>query len=241
MPRNLDQEIEDPNFSVLTFSSSVTQYTSLLPFKLQPFDRIMATGGLDVHQPLDQQSAKRMQLNQVITNYMKQRLSSKGYDWTTGPSELSGNDQRVVSSLITLSNNMMTEFGESICSMTEQAKDIVDYEGFVTIASEVLSSGIQWSHIVTLLVFSTEMAFVQGVRGDDTSYIQSVSEWLTRYFSGNDVSAWIESHGGWDGVVYYGSAVNPEEPPAGAAGSRNLLGIVATSINTIFGFFSRGF
>lgn len=205
----------------------------------------MASGGLDQHQPNTvHQATRRMQLNQVIVSYMKQRLSSRGYDWTSSPSfptDMSNNDQRVVSALVSLSNNMMTEYGESICEMTEQAasRDIIDYEGFVTIASEVFSSGIQWSHIVTLLVFSSELAFVQGVREGDTSYISSVSEWLNRYISGNEVSEWIDTHGGWDGVVYYGTA--QVDDAAAAAGSRSLLGMVATTINTIFGFFTKGF
>jgi len=184
------------------------------------------------------QVSRRLYLNHVIVSYFKQRLASKGYDWSSEEVvELPDNDVKVVDALISLSNKMVSEFGPSITAMTEQAvaQEIVTYDGFVTIASEVFHIGIQWSHIVTLMVFASELAFIRGVRQGDVSYINFVSEWLTRYLSGNEaINSWLESHGGWHGVVYYDNPNAEAEPPSR---SPPLVAMVASTITTLFGYF----
>ena len=200
-------------------------------------------------------TSPRMQLNQVIVKYMREQLRSKGYDWTEAPSfpsQLDCNEERIVSALICLSENMMNEYGESIRRMTEDtpAQDIIDYDSFVTVAAEVLSSGIQWSHIVTLLAFAAELAFIRGGREGNAAYVSSVTEWVTRYFTSSDsLNLWIESHGGWNAVVSYGSQDteeeeaedDDEEPPASGSRNSNLLAMIGSSVSTIFGFFSTRF
>jgi len=137
-------------------------------------------------------------------------LRKKGYEWTDAPhfsSDVSTSDSRILSALVSLSNNLKMTFGRNIQEMTEraQARNISDYTAFKTIAEEVMSNGIQWSHVVTLLVFSSELAFLEGVRDHDVDFISRITEWVTRYFCQSDsLKSWIEHQsGGWDGISHY--------------------------------------
>ena len=73
------------------------------------------------------------------------------------------------------------------------------------IADEVFTEGIQWPHIVTLLLFGSELAFALGVASvSNDSFVNHVNDWLIKYFSSNQcVKDWILSHDHWNGLVTY--------------------------------------
>lgn len=154
-------------------------------------------------------AVRRVELNHIIVEYMKLRLRSRGYEWTDAPhfaSDVTREDQRILSALIDLSGSLKETCGQEIQEMTERAEGqhISDYTSFKTIADEVFKSGFKWSHFVTLLLFCSELSFVRGVRDRDVDFISSITEWVTRYScQSQQLKQWVESHGGWDGIIPY--------------------------------------
>jgi len=163
-------------------------------------------------------------LSNIMTVFMKDRLKNRGFEWNVNSNQPSSYINTLNTTLQSLASSLETQFGTAIQNMTDrlpsgipdQEGDVidgdapviegVDYTTFKTIADELFSSGIQWSHIVTLLVFASELAFTRGAQKGDTDFVATVTDWLIRYFSSSTaLKSWIESHGGWDGVIDYGN------------------------------------
>lgn len=156
--------------------------------------------------------SRSTELNHVMVEYMKVRLRSQGYEWTDAPhfaNDISCSDAIILDSLLKLSRSLDVDYGSSIAEMVQKAqgKNISDYTAFKTIAEEVFSNEVQWSHFVTLLVFSSSLAFANGVRDRDVDFISSITEWVTRYFIQSEaVKQFLDSRGGWTSLINYADA-----------------------------------
>ncbi|XP_013785182.1 apoptosis regulator Bcl-2-like isoform X1 [Limulus polyphemus] len=72
---------------------------------------------------------------------------------------------------------------------------------FFGVSNELFSEGITWINIVTLFVFSGEMA-VTCIENGWFYHVNNLAHWLASYIC-NHLVAWIQDHGGWDGLVEY--------------------------------------
>lgn len=154
----------------------------------------------------------RNEVSQIITNFMKQRLSKRGYQWSapSSVSATSGDHLLLSQAMNLIADTMLNENEVTIRDMSARAvrQNILDYGSFKVIADEMFTEGFQWSHIVMLLLFGSELAFELGVASDarqnNESFVNQVNEWLIRYFSSStSLKEWILSHGRWNGLVAY--------------------------------------
>jgi len=144
---------------------------------------------------------------QVITEYMRQRLLAKNYEWNPpGQIALTEDDHRLIHSLNTLSDQLAAEYGHVMTEMIGRAttRSIVDYTAFTSVADTVMAEGIQWSHVVTLLVFCSELAYTLGVQEGHPDVVINISEWLSRYLTTTaSLNSWVASQGGWSALITY--------------------------------------
>lgn len=154
-------------------------------------------------------SSKSPSVEIIVYEFISSRLKEKGFnDWTPS-SEIKHNTilsqaqrDRVQASLRRLADELISLSGDQIREMSERfATSIpfstIDYQAFEGAASELFADGIRWSHILTLLVFASELAFSQGVAGGTPSFINNVAAWCTQYISTPTLLSWIDDHGGW--------------------------------------------
>lgn len=154
-------------------------------------------------------SSKSPSIEIIVYEFISSRLREKGFnDWTPS-SEIRHNTvlsqaqrDRVQASLRVLADELISLSGDQIRDMSERfATSIpfstIDYQAFEGAAAELFADGIRWSHILTLLVFASELAFSQGVTGGTMSFINNVAEWCTQYISSPALLSWIDDHGGW--------------------------------------------
>lgn len=155
----------------------------------------------------------RSEVTQIVTQFMRQRLSKRGYEWSV-PTEapLPGSEhQALIQAMSLIADSMLRENGDAIRDMSTRAvtQNILDYGSFRVIADEMFTEGFQWPLVVMLLLFGSELAFVLGVSASDSrqnneSFVNQVNEWLIRYLTSNQsLKEWILSHGRWNGLVEY--------------------------------------
>lgn len=154
----------------------------------------------------------REEVTQVISNFMKQRLNKKGYLWSAPSSSPASQacDPLLSQALNLIADTMLNENGPTIRDMSARAVQhhSLDYGSFKVIADEMFTEGYQWSHVVMLMLFGSELAFELGVSGEfhqnNESFVNQVNEWLIRYFtSSSSLKQWIASHGKWNGLIEY--------------------------------------
>lgn len=70
---------------------------------------------------------------------------------------------------------------------------------FDSIASEMFSEGVTWSHILTILAFAVECAYRMGVARGETDFVDECRLWVVRFLTTwqqPDIVGWIIEHGG---------------------------------------------
>jgi hypothetical protein len=156
---------------------------------------------------------------------MKVRLRLKGYEWTDAPHfahDITQLDNLILEALLKLSRDLDGDYGSLINTMVQeaQAKDVKDYPTFRCIADEVFSDGVRWSHVVTILVFASSLAFANGVHDRDVDFISLITEWVNRYFSQSEVIVhFLENQGGWSSIT------NHVDPQAEVNDWSNNIGV----------------
>lgn len=177
----------------------------------------------------------------IIIEFMKIKLEQRGeYDWfDCKPHSKEKNNKKkneqikeyindigfhefeeILSTLDRISNALIEFIREDrsqsdlFTNMTDQLIDNFKYKNFETLADEVFSEGITWSHIVTVIVFSLECAtkilekdiyfFERDFGKDDVEVlhrrrgetIYQLIDWLVKYFQ-YKIEDWISKEGGW--------------------------------------------
>jgi hypothetical protein len=159
----------------------------------------------------------RSEVTQIITSFMRERLSKRGYQWSVPPlsdvTSAIGSDHLLLNQAMNLiADTMLKENETTIRDMSRRAvtQNILDYASFKVIADEMFTEGVQWSHIVMLMLFGSELAYVLGVVNDNrqnnesNSFVNQVNEWLIQYFSSSrSLRDWILIHGRWNGLIAY--------------------------------------
>jgi len=177
----------------------------------------------------------RSEVTQIISNFMKQRLGKRGYQWSapSSPPATGSDHLLLIQAMNLIADTMLSENETTIRDMSARAvrQNILDYGSFKVIADEMFTEGFQWSHIVMLLLFGSELAFELGVAGDarqnNESFVNQVNEWLIRYFSSSgSLKEWILSHGRWNGLVAYAGLTNRRM-------SGNLMLLAIGSVATV--------
>lgn len=154
-------------------------------------------------------STKSPSVEIIVYEFISSRLKEKGFNGWNPPSDVTNNSSlnliqrnRVQASLSRLTEELISLSGDQIKEMSDRLASAIpfstiDYQGFEATAAELFADGIRWSHILTLLVFASELAYSQGVTGGTPSFINNVAEWCSQYISSPALLSWINDHGGW--------------------------------------------
>ena len=151
------------------------------------------------------------EVTQIVGDFMRKRLSKRGYLWPEAPASPASTAglsqrQRIGQALNLIADAMLSDNENKIRDILARAVtlSILDYESFRVIADEMFTEGIQWSHIVMLLLFGSELAFELGTADGRSNDASDVSNWLVRYFSSSaSLKDWVHSHGHWNGLIEY--------------------------------------
>lgn len=155
-------------------------------------------------------SSKSPSVEVIVYEFISLRLKEKGYHGWSVPSDIRSNPvlsqierDRVQGSLTKLTQELfeIAELGEQIKEMSSgflAANPFdISYKCFESAVSELFAEGIRWSHILTLLVFASEIAHSRGVTQGVAGFINNVADWCTQYISSPALLSWINDHGGW--------------------------------------------
>ena len=175
-------------------------------------------------------------LTQVIVgNFLKDFLSEHGYQWNPpvySPTGISPSNDRssfvpnvterkIIDALLLTAKKLSATFNQSLNQTTREtgAQSNLAYDHYVTIADELFCQGIEWSHIVTLFIFSAKLAVTLVTNGglrssngllNESQTFNMLYSWLVKYISSNgSVSLWIRSHGSWMGFIEYANSLCP--------------------------------
>ncbi|RWS11225.1 apoptosis regulator Bcl-2-like protein [Dinothrombium tinctorium] len=127
---------------------------------------------------------------------------------------------KICESLCSLSNDLLSSFGPNIVEMCERLSlpspsssdstinwSSIGYQSFKGVANELFCEGIKWGHILTLFVFSSELAFHSGVSKGHPSVVDDIALWLCLYLNDN-ILQWISDHGGWETFILYANGAD---------------------------------
>lgn len=171
----------------------------------------------------------------IVGNFLKDFFNEHGYQWNppvysaTGistsndPSSLVPNvtERKIIDALLLTARKLSATFNPSLNRTIRQtvATSNLAYDDYATIANELFSQGIEWSHIVTLFLFSAQLAVILvtngGLRSSNVLLTESQTfnmlyNWLVKYVSSNvSVALWIRSHGSWMGITEYADSLCP--------------------------------
>ncbi|XP_074605407.1 apoptosis regulator BAX-like [Brevipalpus obovatus] len=166
----------------------------------------------------------------IVYNYFKAQLHQKDLRWIPRKYNDTWNDivderlKRVVSTLNELSDELRSN-GASFREMKSKTELVISalerqngsiqdqsgYNAFACIAEHLFGEGIRWNHVLTLFVFTTELAHDFYLTRDDITTIDTVADWLVNYVTSR-LSNWIRSNRGWDGLIDYYNQSNIASP-----------------------------
>ncbi|XP_013781657.1 apoptosis regulator Bcl-2-like [Limulus polyphemus] len=148
----------------------------------------------------------------LAADYLKFHLSRKGLECSLCPDSdrlTMRIGEKVRMKIRSLGEDMDKQFCEQFAEIRSKL-DITQSSlqtAFFGVINELFSEGIKWSNIITLFVFSGEMA-VNCIEKGWHHHVNNIAWWLTTYICDN-LLGWVDDHGGWDGLVEY--AENREE------------------------------
>lgn len=158
----------------------------------------------------------KTELNLIISEYLRAELMSKGHNWelrdkNLDQTELILSDSRrknVVHCLCILSHLMKKTFKvqlKQMCLKLESEIDDLtnlDYELFESLANELFSERIRWSHLISLLVFATELILITINENPSRDFIDNIHFYLCTYLN-NHLLQWINDNQAWQGLISY--------------------------------------
>ena len=155
----------------------------------------------------------------IVYEFISSRLKEKGFNGWSPSTDIRSNTvlsqvegDRVQASLRRLTEELVSLSGDQIKEMSDRLATAVpfstiDYTSFEATAAELFADGIRWSHILTLLVFASELAYSHGVTGGSPDFITNVADWCSQYISSPPLLSWINDHGGWVSVSFDSASV----------------------------------
>ncbi|XP_015791816.1 uncharacterized protein LOC107368503 [Tetranychus urticae] len=154
----------------------------------------------------------------IVYNYFRQQFVIKDVQWTPPHNRSTQTEERNITRFVDALNQLTSNFRSSegfsqlhekletvIPSLDHYAADRFDEAGYVVfsgIAEHLCAEGIRWSHILTLFVFTFELANEYLQIKDDLTIVESIANWLILYVS-ERLLEWINNHGGSNGLVEY--------------------------------------
>ncbi|XP_053213367.1 apoptosis regulator BAX-like [Panonychus citri] len=138
---------------------------------------------------------------------------------------LSQTEEQSISSFIYILNKLSNDFRSSIESYNElrdKVETVVNnldstlepdrldeggYIIFIGIADHLFTEGIKWSSILTLFVFTFELALEFYHIKNDQVIVESIAGWLINYVSARLLD-WMNNHGGFNGLIEYSNQPN---------------------------------
>ncbi|RWS03558.1 apoptosis regulator Bcl-2-like protein [Dinothrombium tinctorium] len=222
---------------------------------------MMSTKGSS-HTPVDP-----LDTEYLVRDYFLEQLNRKGYLWCShraftldfaaneSPNNLRVNENKrreMCASICSLSNDFLSCFGPKIVKMCERLSlpspsssnstiDSIGYQLFKNVADELFREGINWDHILTLFVFSSELAFHNAASKGHPSMVDDIMGWLCRYLNEN-ILQWIADQGGWETFILYANGIDEVDSAffrsrrnscmgkfLFVAGSLGLLGAIAVA------------
>lgn len=171
----------------------------------------------------------------IVGNFLRDFLNEQGYQWNpplysaTGVSSAndrssltpSVNERKIIDSLLFTARKLSSSFNQSLNATTRNAAATSNlaYDYYTAIADELFAQSIEWSHILTLFVFTAKLAVTLvengGLRSSSGLLTQSQTfnmlyNWLVTYISSRvSIASWIRSHNSWNGFVDYANSLNP--------------------------------
>lgn len=167
-----------------------------------------ANGGPHVLHPVNRE------VEQVVHDFLSTQLELKGHRWSprsnvptaSGAATTTGLDapsrKRIKDALSHLTAELLAQAAPRLTSLIEDLEvpsppSDLGYNSFKSIAVAILADGYGWNHVLTLMVFSSELAYQAGVTKGHPELVDNVSDWLTTYISQPDFLSWINSHDRW--------------------------------------------
>lgn len=159
----------------------------------------------------------RPDVETIVFTYFKEQLNLKGIHWHHQRLENTSNQR--IKEFVNVLNELSSDLRSGnvgyneIREKTAQVITVLDrpnqsnldesgYNIYSCIAEHLFSQGIKWNHILTLFVFSLELAYDYSQSRQNLNLIDTVAEWLVNYVHDRLLN-WINNHKGWDGMVDY--------------------------------------
>ncbi|XP_061186043.1 bcl-2-like protein 1 isoform X2 [Saccostrea echinata] len=136
----------------------------------------------------------------LVVDYLNYRLSKNGHTWTHCPP--------LLDPPLKIHTTMREKGDEFEDLYRVQFQELVDqlhvthdtcYPMFKAVVEELFQGGINWGRIVALFAFSGSLS-TRCVEKGMASLVELIVEWMTQFIE-QDLSQWIDQHGGWQGFV----------------------------------------
>jgi hypothetical protein len=136
-------------------------------------------------------------------------------------------------------NDRFTELTEPLVPKLRNGSKQKYYDAFKSVADELFSHGISWSHIVTFLVYSVELTNkvleLPSKNDQDKTFkmVSQIVDCICRYFD-ESVTQWIdEQDGGWLSVLEYERAsrsnASDKDVSTDGRGVKQYIGVAAVA------------
>jgi len=185
------------------------------------------------------------QVNSVVNDFLVTQLRLRGHVWTpeardevdgvSSATTMNEVQRKRITDAITRINSFIEEdqngqIAYHADKAIEESGGDLQYRQFWSIAQEMFAEGTRWSLIITLLVFSSELAYKVGVVRGQAEFINEVSSMCTRFLTTSpSVASWIQEHD-WEEMIALGNRQNDEQDgqAAGHWGSRIILAVTGS-------------
>lgn len=171
----------------------------------------------------------RYDVEKIVFTYFKEQLHLKGVHWHHHRLELSTSTNARIKEFVNVLNELSSDLRTANVGYNEirgktasvievlnrQDQSDLSESGYLIyscIAEGLFSQGIKWNHILTLFVFTLELAYDYSQSCQNLNRITTVFEWLVNYIYERLLS-WINNHKGWDGLIdYYNQSKTSSNP-----------------------------
>ncbi|KAG8201614.1 hypothetical protein JTE90_012685 [Oedothorax gibbosus] len=110
-------------------------------------------------------------------------------------------EEKVISDIIDIVNSFRMNYLSTIQNLCSQLEFSNDTMGTVLsgVANELFCEGITWSRIIALFVYVGELTLLCLVKNYSSDLVNVMYECFRKLVKEN-LSGWVEDHGGWEGI-----------------------------------------
>lgn len=149
----------------------------------------------------------------IVSDFLRSQLSEKGFEWNlpngTAPSLASRTSltnsrrSKINNALCALSNEYLQLYEASFIEKCEMCNisPTTPVSTYSVVFDELFAEGIKWNHIITLMVFGSQLALTSVERGHPV-LVGDIHELISSYISSH-LLGWINDHGGWVGFLLF--------------------------------------